>query len=168
MLPVLLYKLLLFITALAAMEGVAYLSHKYLMHGPLWCWHASHHLPRQGIFEKNDLFALGFSLPAMVLIYFGVNGFPAMLWLGLGMTGYGIVYFIFHDVIVHRRLPYAFKAKSTYMKRIIQAHWIHHSSREKHGAVSFGFIYAPPIAKLKSLQKQLSGNKPSTPSAETS
>lgn len=148
----LLFKLSLFFTALIAMEGAAYWTHKYLMHGPLWCWHASHHQPRRSLLEKNDLFALCFSLPSILFIYLGVNGYPALLWLGLGMTGYGLVYFIFHDVIVHHRLPFPYKFKSAYMKRIIQAHWIHHSTREKDGAVSFGFIYAPPIAKLKALQ----------------
>lgn len=141
--------LLLFFGALAGMEAVAYFTHKYLMHGPLWCLHASHHRPRTGRFELNDLFAVFFSIPSIILIYLGVNGHPPLLWLGLGMTGYGLVYFIFHDVIVHRRLPLRYKARSRYMKRLIQAHRMHHVTHQKTGAVSFGFLYAPPVAKLK-------------------
>jgi beta-carotene 3-hydroxylase len=66
------------------------------------------------------------------------------------MTAYGAVYFGFHDVIVHRRLRHRFKPRSTYLQRIIKAHHIHHATREKHGAVSFGFLYAPPIDRLTS------------------
>lgn len=140
----------LFFVAFLGMEGVAYLTHKYLMHGSLWCLHKSHHRPRRGLFELNDLFGVFFSLPSIALIYVGVNHYPPLLWLGLGMTAYGAVYFVFHDVIVHRRIRLSYKAKSRYMKRIIRAHWIHHSTRERDGAVSFGFIYAPPVETLRS------------------
>lgn len=141
---------LLFLVALVGMEGVANLTHKYVMHGWLWYFHEDHHRPRKGRFEKNDFFALFFSVPSIVLIYLGVHGgYPALLWLGLGMTGYGICYFVFHDVIVHRRIRTPYKPKSGYMKRIVRAHWIHHSNHEKEGAISFGFLYSPPLEKLK-------------------
>ena len=39
--------------------------------------------------------------------------------------------------------------RSTYFKRIVQAHRIHHAVESREGAVSFGFIYAPPVAALK-------------------
>jgi len=56
---ILFYTLTVIITAVA-MEFVAFLSHKYLMHGWLWSWHEDHHNPRmvEGFFEKNDLFFL--------------------------------------------------------------------------------------------------------------
>ena len=135
--------------ALVAMEGVAYIAHRYVMHGPLWILHKSHHSPYSGVFELNDLFAVFFSIPSIVLIFFGVRGHEVLLWLGIGILGYGIVYFVFHDVIVHRRIRLPYKPKSRYMKRIITAHWLHHSVREKKGAVSFGFIYSPPVEELK-------------------
>jgi len=144
----------------AAMEGMAFLSHKYVMHGFLWCWHESHHLPREGLFEKNDLFAAMFALPSIALIYLGTYGQPRLLWVGAGIALYGLMYFVFHDVIVHRRIRIRYKPSSTYMRRIVEAHWIHHSTNGKHGAVSFGFLYSPPIADLLSkrdkLQKALS------------
>ena len=65
--------LLLFVAAFAGMEWVAWATHKYLMHGWLWCWHESHHLPREGTFEKNDLFAFYFALPSILFIWLGVN-----------------------------------------------------------------------------------------------
>ena len=139
-----------FIGALVAMEGVAYVTHRFLMHGPLWCLHASHHQPRESAFEKNDLFGLFFSVLSIVLIYLGTNGYPSLLWVGLGMTAYGAVYFGFHDVLVHRRLRIPFRVRGRYLKRIVQAHLMHHRTTTREGAVSYGFLYAPPLERLKS------------------
>lgn len=126
-----------------AMEGVAYLMHRYLMHGLLWFLHESHHRPRQGVFELNDLFGLFFAIPSIVLIYLGTHGHPPLLGVGLGMTAYGAAYFGFHDVIVHRRIRNAFVPRHPYLKRIVRAHLIHHRTLTREGAVSFGFLYAP-------------------------
>jgi beta-carotene 3-hydroxylase len=144
-----LLNLLLFLGALAGMEVVAYLTHKYVMHGFLWSLHESHHAPRQGRFEKNDLFAVIFGIPSIVLIYLGVNVYDPLLWIGLGMTAYGFVYFAFHDVLVHRRIPHSYTPKRGYLRRVVQAHYMHHATRERDGAVSFGFVYAPPMERLK-------------------
>jgi beta-carotene 3-hydroxylase len=139
----------LFLGSLAAMEGVAYLTHRFLMHGPLWFLHASHHRPRTGRFEWNDLFGILFALPSIVLIWFGTHGYPALLWVGLGMTAYGVAYFGFHDVIVHRRVPLRLHPQGRYLRRIIQAHLIHHRTHSREGAVSFGFLYAPDPQLIK-------------------
>lgn len=138
----------LLLATFAFMEGVAFYSHKYVMHGVLWCWHESHHLPREGVFEKNDLFAAMFAVPSIVLIYLGTVGNERLIWIGAGIALYGLMYFVFHDVIVHRRVRTGYKAKSAYMKRIIEAHWVHHSTQGKAGAVSFGFLYSPPVDQL--------------------
>jgi beta-carotene 3-hydroxylase len=50
------------------MEGVAWFTHKYVMHGFMWVWHRSHHSARNGVFEKNDLFAFVFAIPSFLLI----------------------------------------------------------------------------------------------------
>jgi len=144
-----LVSLLLFVAALTGMELVAYYTHKYAMHGFLWSLHKSHHVPRRGRFEKNDLFAVIFGAPSILLIYLGVNVYPPLLWVGLGMTAYGVVYFVFHDVLVHRRIPHRYIPKSGYLRRVVQAHHMHHATRQRDGAVSFGFVYAPPLEKLK-------------------
>ncbi len=130
------------------MEAVAWVAHRYLMHGPLWFLHESHHRPRGGRFEWNDLFGVFFAVPSIILIYLGTHGRPPLLWIGLGMAAYGLVYFGFHDVIVHRRLPLRLRPRGRYLRRIIQAHLIHHRTHERDGAVSFGFLYAPPLEKL--------------------
>lgn len=132
------------------MEGVAYVAHRWVMHGFLWSLHRSHHEPRRGIFEVNDWFAVFGALPAILLIFAGtVLGLGnTLMWIGIGVTAYGAIYFGFHDMIVHRRVPIGWVPKGRYMKRIVQAHRLHHVVETKAGTVSFGFIYAPPVRDL--------------------
>ena len=146
--------ILLFLIALTGMEAVAYYTHKYVMHGSLWSLHESHHVPKHNRLEKNDLFAVFFAAPSILLIYLGVNVYNPLLWLGLGMTAYGLVYFAFHDVLVHRRIPHRYVPRRGYFRRVVQAHHMHHATKGKDGAVSFGFVYAPSIEKLKQEQKR--------------
>ncbi len=132
-----------------AMEGVAWWTHRYVMHGWLWVLHRSHHRPRRGAFELNDLFAVFFAVPAVALVAAGVSGYPALLWVGVGVTLYGVFYALFHDVLVHRRARHRYSPRRGYLARIHQAHHIHHAVRTKHGAVSFGFLFAPDPARLR-------------------
>jgi len=150
---------LCFFGALATMEAVAYFAHKYVMHGFGWVLHESHHRPREGLFELNDLYALIFAVPSIILIWFGTNGYPAALWAGLGVAGYGVIYFGFHDVIVHRRIHHDWRPKGRYMQRIVHAHRLHHALEEKEGAVSFGFVYTPPVPALRAEMKAIAAER---------
>ncbi|HET8611585.1 MAG TPA: sterol desaturase family protein [Sphingomonas sp.] len=143
--------LLLLAATVAAMEGVAYAAHRWVMHGPGWFLHASHHRPRRGPFEANDLYAALFAIPSILLLLGGVRlGWGAWaIWIGGGIAAYGAIYFGFHDVIVHQRIAHRYIPRSRYMKRIVQAHRLHHATRSKEGAVSFGFLWAPRVTKLK-------------------
>lgn len=127
------------------MEGVAWFTHKYVMHGFLWSWHRSHHTLHNHALERNDLFAVVFSIPAILLILLGTvsQQFYFTLYIGIGITGYGVFYFIFHDIIVHRRIKINYKAKNRYMKRIMRAHYVHHAKHTREGCEAFGFLYAP-------------------------
>ena len=143
--------ILLFLATIAAMEGVAYAAHRWVMHGPGWFLHESHHRERSGMFELNDLYAVIFAVPSFVLLLGGVQlgWWPGFTWIGAGIAAYGAIYFGFHDVIVHRRIGHRYVPRSGYMKRIIQAHRLHHAVEDKHGTVSFGFLWAPPAPVLK-------------------
>jgi beta-carotene 3-hydroxylase len=140
---------LLFLGTLAAMEWVAWFAHKYIMHGFGWNWHKSHHQPRQGWFEKNDLYAVVGAAISIALIAAGAENLGPTWWIGWGMTAYGACYFVFHDGLVHRRWPIPWQPRSGYLKRLIQAHKMHHAVHEKDGAISFGFLYARPLPELK-------------------
>lgn len=152
--------LLLFLATVAFMEGVAYVSHRWVMHGPGWFLHESHHRPRTGMFELNDLYGAIFAIPSITLIWGGVQSDWGTwaVWVGAGIAGYGAIYFGFHDVIVHKRVGTRYIPKSAYMKRIIQAHRLHHVVETRQGTLSFGFIWAPKPEALKA-ELQRRGNE---------
>ena len=88
------------------MEGVAWFTHKYIMHGFLWNLHKSHHKVHKHFFEMNDLFAVIFSIPSILLIYIGYSyeSYSILKYFGIGIFLYGVAFIIFHDIIVHRRI----------------------------------------------------------------
>lgn len=141
----------LFLLTVALMEGFAYVMHRWVMHGWGWFLHASHHRPRTGWFELNDLYFVIFAAPSILLLLGGVQ----LGWgdwataVGAGIAAYGAIYLGFHDVIVHQRVPHRYVARSAYMKRIVQAHRLHHVVETREGNVSFGFLVAPRADVLK-------------------
>ena len=69
-----LIKIIITLVTVILMEGITWLTHKYVMHGFLWYLHEDHHQPRyNSIFEKNDLFFVIFAVPSILLMYFGMN-----------------------------------------------------------------------------------------------
>jgi beta-carotene 3-hydroxylase len=137
------------VLTVGAMELLAFAVHKYVMHGPGWGWHRSHHEPRTGWFEKNDLYGLVFAGISLLLFSVAADAWPLLWWVGAGMALYGLLYAFVHDGLVHRRFPFVGAPRSGYMKRLVQAHRMHHAVKGRTGAVSFGFLYAPPVTKLK-------------------
>lgn len=145
-----LLNVLIVIVTVIGMEVFACLTHRYIMHGPLgWAWHKSHHEETEGPFEKNDLYAVVFAVISGLVFIFGFVGIWPLRQVGIGLVVYGVLYFIVHDGLVHRRWPFTYVAKSGYLKRLVQAHHMHHAVGSRDGCVSFGFLYAPPIRALK-------------------
>jgi beta-carotene 3-hydroxylase len=144
------------------MEGFAWAAHRYVMHGWGWGWHRSHHesAAMRGGFELNDLYAVVFAALAISLISLGKAGHEPLQWIGAGMTIYGLLYFIAHDGLVHKRWPLGWVPRNGYLKRLYQAHRLHHAVHGREHAVSFGFLWAPSPASLKQqLQaRQAQGN----------
>ena len=143
--------ILLFLASVAFMEGVAYTSHRWVMHGPGWFLHESHHRARESFWELNDLYFVIYALPSIALLVGGLSGSldSWAIWVGAGIAAYGVIYLGFHDIIVHKRWDSGYVARWSYMKRIVQAHRIHHIVETKDGTVSFGFLVAPKPEDLK-------------------
>lgn len=137
------------LATVAGMEVFAWAAHRWVMHGWGWGWHRSHHEPRHGLFEKNDLYAVVFAGVAIVLIALGTSGHWPLQWIGAGMTLYGALYFFVHDGLVHQRWPWRWVPRSGYLKRLYQAHRLHHAVHGREGCVSFGFLWAPAPDRLK-------------------
>jgi len=135
------------------MEAVAYLVHRYVMHGIGWSIHRSHHRPRSGPFEMNDLFGVFFAVISLVLIFGSTLREPSY-WIGIGMALYGLLYALLHDGLVHRRFPFVRPPRSGFLLRLVKAHHIHHAVKTRGGAVSFGFLYAPSVETLAKRVRQ--------------
>jgi beta-carotene 3-hydroxylase len=127
----------------ALMEVFGWAIHKYLMHGPLWSIHKTHHQPSKTIFELNDLFSLLFGSIAIGLILVGVSELDYRFWIGVGISVYGMLYFFLHDVLIHRRMKWFQKPKNRFLHGIFRAHQAHHRTNEKENAVSFGLFLVP-------------------------
>ena len=126
------------------MEVTAWAAHKYLMHGPLWSIHEDHHIPTKPFFEKNDLFFLIFAIPSWLCIMLGwMYGQFFVVGLGFGIAAYGIVYFLVHDVLIHRRFKWFDNTKIHYFKAIRKAHKIHHKHLTKEDGECFGMLIVP-------------------------
>ena len=146
---ILLYILVILITFLF-MEFVAWFLHKYIMHGFGWFLHEDHHRASKGKFEKNDIFGLFFSLLSFSLILTGhLGGYDIRFPIGIGVALYGIGYFMVHDIFFHRRIKIKHRPKSNYMKRVLNAHTVHHQKSKPHKGVCFGFLYASKKYNLK-------------------
>lgn len=142
--------ILIVVATLLVMEFAVTLFHKYVMHGIGWGWHQSHHLPgKSARWEKNDLYAVVFASATIGLFAVGGGTDAPLWWVAFGITLYGLLYSILHDVLIHRRLPLKWQPKNRYLQRLKTAHHLHHAVRTREGAVSFGFLYTPPVQALR-------------------
>jgi len=138
------YYFLITISTVAAMEFVAWFAHKYVMHGFLWSWHEDHHKPhheKDGFFEKNDLFFIVFAAPSMASYMIGsMTEYRWVLFIGIGISIYGLIYFLIHDVYIHRRFKWFKQLDSKYSRAILRAHGAHHAIQTKEDCESFGLL----------------------------
>lgn len=140
--------------ASVAMEFWARWAHRALWHDSLWSMHESHHRPRDGPFELNDVFAIINAVPAIALMAYGFfhQGLvPGLCFgAGLGITVFGIAYMFVHDGLVHRRFPVGPVADVPYLQKVAAAHQLHHADKFK--GVPFGLFLGP-----KELEDEVGG-----------
>lgn len=157
---------LFFIVVLVAtfflMEGVTWLTHKYVMHGFLWYLHRDHHQKEPGFFEKNDWFFVIFAVPSILLILSGtINHVWWMQATGFGIMAYGFAYFVVHDVIIHQRFKWFSRSRNTYVRAIRWAHKMHHKHLNKNEGESFGMlmVHKKYWNKIRKDKKLMAGQK---------
>ncbi|MEM9987517.1 MAG: sterol desaturase family protein [Bacteroidota bacterium] len=138
------------------MEVWAWIMHRYILHGPLWFIHRTHHRYNPTWWEWNDVVSILYGLISMGLVVYGLEYGSRLLWVGVGIAVYGTFYFIFHDIIIHRRVKIRFSSKNPYINRLIRAHKMHHKHPNRDESEAYGFLYAikkyqtTPKAKVKS------------------
>lgn len=127
------------------MECITWLTHKYIMHGLFWNLHEDHHNKSEHFFEKNDYFFVMFAIISITFFSIGnyVDGFRFMFYIGVGITLYGIAYFMVHDVFIHQRFKWFSKTNNIYFRALRKAHKIHHKHLNKQEGECFGMLFVP-------------------------
>lgn len=137
---------LIFLATFLLMEGITWMTHKYVMHGFLWSLHFDHHnKDKSKVMEKNDLFFIYFAIVSIVLFYSGeyIDGYRFCTFIGLGILGYGIAYFCVHEIIIHKRLFANLQITHFYFKALQKAHRMHHSHLGAEDGECFGMLWVP-------------------------
>ena len=137
--------ILITIATFLCMEGVTWLTHKYVMHGFLWYLHEDHHQPKyKSVFEKNDAFFVIFAVPSISLFYYGLlPELNFLFFIGLGIFFYGMAYFLVHDVFIHQRFRWLDNVKSPFLLALRKGHKVHHKHLTKEHGECFGMLYVP-------------------------
>lgn len=127
------------------MEGMAWFSHKYIMHGFLWSLHKDHHVKnKKSWFERNDLFFVFYAfVSAFFVILWGEFSFFPGLAIAIGIFAYGVTYFIVHDIFIHQRFKIWKRVNNRYAKAVRRAHKIHHKHLTKEDGECFGMLFVP-------------------------
>lgn len=136
---------LIFLVTFLLMELVSYLAHRFVYHGIGWAIHQSHHSPRKGVFELNDVFPLLFATVTVPFVIYSVgpSGSATLSAISLGITAYGLVYFLVHDLYVHRRMK-RLRMRIPLLKTLKQAHAVHH----RYGGEPYGLLFFAHPKKL--------------------
>jgi beta-carotene 3-hydroxylase len=131
--------------AFVAMEPVAYAAHRWVMHGPGWGLHRSHHrdVAQAGAataatgswrhrVEANDAFPVAFAGATILAMGAGTRyrRLASLVPVAAGVTAYGAAYSAVHDVYIHQRLgrrPVR-RAEAGLGATLAQAHAQHHRS----------------------------------------
>ncbi len=138
---------------LLAMEPWSAWVHRVVWHGPLWLAHRSHHRERiggePGGLVANDALSAAHAPVAMALILAGIlvdgTAGQVMLGVGLGMTAFGALYVVFHDGMVHGRLPVAWLLRWRPMVALRAAHEQHHRTN----GAPYGFFASPVVMRAR-------------------
>lgn len=152
--------ILIILGAFVLTELSAWFTHKFIMHGFMWHFHADHHKKdHKSRFERNDIFFLIYAIPSWLCIMLGMmHGYAWYTWAGFGILLYGLAYFVVHDGIIHQRFKFFTRSNNLYILALRRAHKMHHKHIGKFDGESFGMLLIHPryfqeAKKLKAAQK---------------
>jgi beta-carotene 3-hydroxylase len=91
------------------------------------------------------LFFLVFAIPSAFSYIVGLST-PQfwLLFVGIGISIYGLIYFLIHDVYIHQRFRWFRQLDSKYSRAILRAHGDHHAKQTKEDCESFGLLIVNP------------------------
>ena len=134
------------ISTFLLMECVAWLMHKYIMHGFGWGLHKDHHKKENhdSFFEMNDVFFVFFATFCIIAFsMWSVLDSKIALGIGIGIAIYGLTYFFIHEIFIHQRFKILSQTKNKYLLSIRRAHKIHHKHLGKYDGECFGMLWVP-------------------------
>ena len=137
--------IVVFISTFLIMEGMAWFTHKYVMHGFLWKLHKDHHRKdHDSWWERNDFFFVFYAVISIgFFLLWQYEGIWIALPIGLGILAYGIAYFTVHDIFIHQRFKIFRNANNRYAKGVRRAHKMHHKHLGKDEGECFGMLWVP-------------------------
>lgn len=137
--------IVVFISTFLIMEGMAWFTHKYVMHGFLWKLHKDHHRKdHDSWWERNDFFFVFYAVISIgFFLLWQYEGVWIALPIGLGILAYGIAYFTVHDIFIHQRFKIFRNANNRYAKGVRRAHKMHHKHLGKEDGECFGMLWVP-------------------------
>ncbi len=136
-----------------AMEPIAATVHHRFGHGPGWVLHADHHRPG-GRLERNDCIPAAFGL-VCVGVFAAAHTVPALGWMWwpvVGVTAYGAIYGVVHDIYIHRRLP-VLPRRVAWLEPLRRAHLSHHQT----GGAPYGVLVPVTPADVDAVVDAIAG-----------
>jgi beta-carotene 3-hydroxylase len=139
----------------ALMEPAAALAHRRVMHRGGWRWHRSHHIARRGTFEKNDLFPVVAAASTIaVMAAASAADRRTVVAAGAGVSTYGLLYGLVHDVCVHGRLTGGEAVlPGRWLRWVAASHGVHHRT----GGAPYGFLVPIVPARFRAATATLRG-----------
>ena len=155
-------RLLIVVASFALMEPVTAGVHRWVMHGFGWGLHRSHHRPRPGLLERNDLFPVMFASVTMLAMAVGFRwwGRDLLVPASVGVTGYGVTYAFVHDVYIHQRVR--FGPRVAFLERRKSAHLMHHTR----GEAPYGMLFPVVPARVRTGASEWSTHVDRAPAAD--
>ncbi len=144
------------VAAFVAMEPITAATHRWIMHGIGEFLHRSHHRPRTGRWETNDWYPVIFAAIVNLGLFagFNVDGLGALIPVAVGVTLYGAMYALVHDVYIHGRLGWFEGRRIVLFDRLAEAHRIHHL----YNAAPYGMLLPVVPAELRERAGRTSRN----------
>ena len=135
------------VVALVMMEPITAATHRWIMHGIGKFLHRSHHRLRETRWEANDWYPVMFAATVNLALFAGFNiiGLGLLIPAAVGVTLYGAMYALVHDVYIHQRLSWFEDRRIGAFDRLAEAHRIHHL----YNAAPYGMLLPVVPAKLR-------------------
>jgi beta-carotene 3-hydroxylase len=115
--------LTLVIAGFLLMEVAGAVAHRFLLHGPWWPLHRSHHLRPSQMIQAGDLVPVVLAALWLAAGAVGLRWFWPVVWLSAGALLQLALHVAVHDLAIHRRLRWL---PLPALDRWERAHEVHH------------------------------------------